>query len=97
MRQSGLNSGNLEKDYICFAVPTVLSLLVFSLYSMVDGIFVGQLIGPQALAAVNLGAPFMNVLFSVAVLLAWELAPSLPPQWARENGNRPAVCLPRTS
>jgi putative MATE family efflux protein len=70
MRENGLDSGNLKKDYIRFAVPTVLSLLVFSLYSMVDGIFVGRLIGPQALAAVNLGAPVLNVLFSVAVLLA---------------------------
>ena len=34
MRENGLDSGNLKKDYIRFAVPTVLSLLVFSLYSM---------------------------------------------------------------
>lgn len=67
---NALSSGNLKKDYARFVAPTVVSLAVFSLYSMVDGIFVGRLIGPEALAAVNLGAPFLNILFSVAMLLA---------------------------
>ena len=67
---NALSSGNLKKDYARFVVPTVVSLAVFSLYSMVDGIFVGRLIGPEALAAVNLGAPFLNILFSAAMLLA---------------------------
>lgn len=67
---SSLSSGDLRKDYRRFALPSVLGLAVFSLYSMVDGIFVGRLVGPQALAAVNLGAPFLNVLFFAAVMLA---------------------------
>ena len=67
---NALSSGNLKRDYARFAVPTVISLAVFSLYSMVDGIFVGRFIGAEALAAVNLGAPFLNILFSVAMLLA---------------------------
>ena len=45
---NALSSGNLKKDYARFVVPTVVSLAVFSLYSMVDGIFVGRLIGPEA-------------------------------------------------
>lgn len=67
---NALSSGNLKRDYTRFAVPTVVSFAAFSLYSMVDGIFVGRLIGPEALAAVNLGAPFLNILFSIAMLLA---------------------------
>lgn len=67
---SALSSGDLRKDYIGFAVPSVIGLAVFSLYSMVDGIFVGRLVGPEALASVNLSAPFLNLLFSLAITLA---------------------------
>lgn len=67
---TALSSGDLRKDYRRFAVPSILGLAVFSLYSMVDGIFVGRLVGPEALAAVNLSAPFMNLMFALAVTLA---------------------------
>lgn len=67
---TALSSGDLRKDYRRFAVPSVLGLAVFSLYSMVDGIFVGRLVGPEALAAVNLAAPFLNLMFFLAVTLA---------------------------
>ncbi len=65
-----LSSGDLRKDYRCFAVPSIVGLAVFSLYSMVDGIFVGRLVGPEALAAVNLSLPFLNLLFALAVTFA---------------------------
>jgi putative MATE family efflux protein len=65
-----LDSGNRKKDYLRFTLPTVLSLGVFALYTTVDGVFVGRFLGPEAMAAVNLGAPFLNLLFAVAVLLA---------------------------
>jgi putative MATE family efflux protein len=65
-----LDSGDRKKDYLRFTLPTVLSLGVFALYTTVDGVFVGRFLGPEAMAAVNLGAPFLNVLFAIAVLLA---------------------------
>ena len=67
---TALSSGDLRRDYRRFAVPSVMGLAVFSLYSMVDGVFVGRLVGPEALAAVNLSAPFMNLMFALAVTLA---------------------------
>jgi len=67
---SPLSSGNLKRDYFRFATPTMLALMVFSAYSMVDGAFVGHLIGKEALAAVNIGAPFLSLMFSVSVLMA---------------------------
>lgn len=65
-----LSSGNLKKDYRRFAVPTMLCLFVYAAYSMVDGMFVGQFVGQTALAAVNFGAPFLSLLFALAILMA---------------------------
>ena len=67
---SSLESNSLKRDFARFVVPTILSLLVFSLYSTVDGIFVSKGVGELAMSAVNLCLPFTNFLFSIAVIFA---------------------------
>lgn len=67
---SSLESGSLKRDFSRFVVPTILSLLVFSLYSTIDGIFVSKGVGELAMSAVNLCLPFTNFLFSIAVIFA---------------------------
>ena len=42
----------------------------FSIYTMVDGIFVGKGVGPIALAAVNLSMPYINGVFAVSLLIS---------------------------
>ena len=44
--------------------------MVFSLYSMVDGLMVSIGVNEYAMSAVNLALPFTNALFSIAVLFA---------------------------
>lgn len=44
--------------------------MVFSLYSIVDGLFVARGVGEYAMTAVNLSVPFVNLLFSIAVIFA---------------------------
>ena len=46
------------------------SQVVFSLYSMVDGLMVSLGVNEYAMSAVNLAIPFTNALFSIAVLFA---------------------------
>lgn len=45
-------------------------MLVFSLYTMVDGFFVANFVGETALSAVNLSMPFVNTLFALAIIFA---------------------------
>ena len=52
-----------------FAVPSILAVWVFALYTMVDGMFVGRGVGPEALAAVNLSLPFINIMFAISILI----------------------------
>lgn len=65
-----LYSGNLKKDFVRFSVPCITNLLVFSLYSVVDGFYVSRYVGESALAAVNLCAPFMYLLYCIGITLA---------------------------
>ena len=49
--------GNILK----FAVPTIAMSVFMSFYTMVDGLFVSNLIGTSALSAINLTAPVIQV------------------------------------
>ena len=63
-----LNERSLVSQFLHFVAATVASLMVFSLYSIVDGLFVAKGVGEYAMAAVNLAVPFTNVLFSIGII-----------------------------
>lgn len=58
------------KRFFRFVIPSIVSMWIFSLYTIVDGLFVARGVGEQALAAVNLSMPLISLLFSLGVLLA---------------------------
>ena len=65
-----LSGKSLKHDFVRFVSATVASLMVFSLYSMVDGLMVSIGVNEYAMSAVNLSLPFTNALFSIAVMFA---------------------------
>ena len=65
-----VNRRSLRSDFIRYTTATIASLMVFSLYSIVDGLFVSHGVGEYAMTAVNLSLPYTNVLFSIAVIFA---------------------------
>jgi putative MATE family efflux protein len=61
---------NMLKEFFKYAVPSALAMFISSLYTVVDGIFVGQGVGDLALAAVNIVLPFTVMLFGLASMFA---------------------------
>lgn len=61
---------DLKYDFVRFVSATIASLMVFSVYSMVDGLMVSAGVNEYAMGAVNLAIPFTNALFSIAILFA---------------------------
>jgi len=61
---------SLVKKFFRFTIPTILSMLAFSLYTMVDGMFVAKGVGEKALAAVNLSSPYNSAMFACGLLIA---------------------------
>lgn len=64
------NMKDLKTQFKQYVIPSVASMWVFSLYSMVDGAFVSRGVGSEALAAVNISTPYINTLFALSVLLS---------------------------
>ena len=64
-----LTKGNLRKQLLKYVLSSIAAMWVFTLYTMVDGMFVARGVGPDALAAVNLSMPFINFSFGLSILL----------------------------
>ena len=58
------------KNILRFAVPTIAMSVFMSFYTMVDGLFVANLIGTQALSAINLTAPVIQLVTAISTMLA---------------------------
>lgn len=58
------------KQFLHYAIPSALAMFVSSLYTIIDGIFVGQGVGDSALAAVTVVLPLTIMLFGIATMFA---------------------------
>ena len=61
---------SIGRDFVRYAVPSVAGMVVSSLYTMVDGIFVGRGVGDLALGDVNIVFPFIMLVIAVTMLIA---------------------------
>ena len=53
---------------ILFVLPTIIALLISSVYSIVDGVFVSNVAGTTAFAAINQVAPIFLVVASIGFM-----------------------------
>ena len=58
------------RNILKFAVPTIAMSMFMSFYTMVDGLFVSNLIGTSALSAINLTAPVIQFVTAISTMLA---------------------------
>ena len=52
-----------------YSVPSVIAMLVSSLYNIVDQIFIGQGVGMLGNAATNVAFPFVNICIALSLLI----------------------------
>lgn len=60
--------GQQKEKLTQYVVPTILGNCAYFLFTIIDGIFVGQGVGTDALGAVNLVWPFVMVLNAIIML-----------------------------
>lgn len=58
------------KNILKFAVPTIAMSVFMSFYTMVDGLFVSNLIGTNALSTINLVYPVIALVTAISTMLA---------------------------
>lgn len=62
-------TGPIISTFIRYVIPSVLGLLAITTASIVDGIFVGQFVSTDGLAAITLLIPFFTLAFAIALML----------------------------
>lgn len=55
--------------FFVVAIPGMISMFAMSIYSIIEGIFIGQILGEGAFAAVNIAMPLVMITFSLADLI----------------------------
>ena len=55
--------------FFIVAMPGMVSMFAMSIYSIIEGIFIGQILGEGAFAAVNIAMPLVFINFSLADLI----------------------------
>lgn len=70
MDEEDLGSVSGGRRILRFALPSMLSMLFISSYTIVDGLFVANWLGSDSLAALNLTVPAFNILGAVAFMFS---------------------------
>ncbi|RGY96846.1 MATE family efflux transporter [Clostridium sp. AM58-1XD] len=55
---------------LVFALPTTIMMMVMSLYTIIDGVFVSRFVSTNALSAINIVYPAINIVLGISVMLA---------------------------
>lgn len=58
------------KRFFKFTISSIMSLWIYSLYTMVDGFFVANFVGETEFSAVNLSMPVVTCLFALGILFS---------------------------
>ena len=55
---------------IRYTLPTVIMMMFFSLYTVIDGVFISKFVGENGLSATNIVYPVINILIGIGVMFA---------------------------
>ncbi|MCF8068088.1 MAG: MATE family efflux transporter [Desulfobacterales bacterium] len=69
MSKNELGTENIWKLVVKYAIPTIISYSVYTLYILTDRIFVGQGVGADGLGALSIVYPVTFIQFSFAILV----------------------------
>ena len=69
MQDNVLGTEKISKLFIKFSIPAILSLTIAGAQTMVDGIFLGNFVGTNAMASVNIAAPFMQLMIGMNLII----------------------------
>ncbi len=70
MKNNPLAKNFKMKTLILYTLPSMVMFLFMSTYSIIDGVFVSNFVGEDALAAVNLVMPLLGILMAVSLMFA---------------------------
>lgn len=69
MNESKLGKENITMLFLKYSIPTISGMLFLGINTIVDGFFVGNYIGANALASINIAMPFSSIMLAIGVII----------------------------
>ena len=69
MNKNRLGEEKVTTLFFRYAIPSILGLLLMSIYTIIDGIFVGNFVGPNALASINITLPGIHIIIAISIVI----------------------------
>ena len=70
MAKLDLGKDSLTKIILKYGIPSICTMWIYSLYTIVDGIFIGKYLGAKEIVAVNIVMPYVNISFALGIMIA---------------------------
>jgi len=70
MNDNILLNGSIKNLFKKFVFPSVVAMLITGIQGMVDGLFVGNLLGPNAMASITISMPFVQVIIALSMIVS---------------------------
>lgn len=70
MKDNIILNDKISSLFLKFAIPAIISMIIAGMQGMIDGMFVGNILGPNAMASVNIAAPFMQVIVGLSMIVS---------------------------
>lgn len=70
MEQKLLGTENIYILLAKFTIPAVIAMVIAGSQTIVDGMLVGNYVGQNALASINIAMPFMQIIFGISFVLS---------------------------
>lgn len=65
-----LGEERISKLFIKYTIPAIISMVLAGSQTMIDGMFLGNYVGPNALASVNIVNPYVQIAMGVSIVIA---------------------------
>ncbi len=62
-----LGTESIRKLLVRYSLPAITSMVIFSLYNIIDSIFIGHGVGPLGIAGIAVCFPIMNLTIAFSV------------------------------
>ena len=72
-----------NKNLIKYLIPSVIGQICFFLFTIIDGIFVGNGVGENALGAINICMPFVMIVNALYMLITIGGVTIYAPHWKK--------------
>ncbi len=92
-RTGRMGTESILKLLTSLSVPAILGMMINASYNLVDGIFIGRGVGPEALAGITVAFPVQMIGFAVVIMVSTGGSALFSIYMGRGNEDRALYCV----